>query len=162
MSLTLASLWPISFLTIAVIDDLCFRKFHNWLFISLSLVGLWYVFFFSELTTLDALGGFALGGALMLPLALIKAIGAGDMKFMMCFGIIMGTTATFEVFIYALFWGALIGVLQSLLAGKIKLLADNLRGFAYKLIPTETQKTPYTVAILFGWLSYNQWGGLFT
>lgn len=162
MSFTLASLCPLGFLAVAVIDDICFRKFHNWLFIALSLIGAICVFFSSDLTLLQSAGGFTVGGALMLPLVLMGAIGAGDMKFMMCFGIIMGTTATFEIFIHALFWGALIGVLQSLLAGKIKGLANNIIGFAYKLKPTETQKIPYTVAILFGWLSYNQLGGLFT
>lgn len=98
----------------------------------------------------------------MLPLVFLGALGAGDMKFMMSFGLIMGTTATFEIFVQALFWGALIGVFQTLLAGKAKVLFNNLVGFAYKLKPVQTQKIPYTVAIFFGWLSYSQLGGLFT
>jgi Flp pilus assembly protein protease CpaA len=96
----------------------------------------------------------------MLPLVLLGAIGAGDMKFMMCFGLIMGTVTTFEIFVYALFWGALIGVLQSAVAGRLALLLSNLVGFFYKLKPAKPQKIPYTVAILFGWLTHWQVGGL--
>ncbi len=162
MAITLTALWPISFLLVAVIDDICFRKFHNWLFISLTLAGTLYALNFSELTLIDAAGGFFIGGLLMLPLVLLRAIGAGDMKFMMCFGLIMGTTAIFEIFLHSIFWGALIGVLQALFAGKISKLAGNMMTFAYKLRPTETNKIPYTVAILFGWLSYSQFGGLLT
>ena len=160
MSLTFAMIWPFSFLAIAVVDDLCFKKFHNWLFITLTLVGVCHLIWFSSLTPWQALGGFVVGGALMLPLVLMGAIGAGDMKFMMCFGILLGTIMTFEVFVYALFWGALIGVLQSLFAGKISQLLANMIGFALKQRPVNGQKIPYTVAILMGWLTHHQIGGL--
>ncbi len=160
MNLTLALLWPLSFLVAAVIDDLCFKKFHNWLFLTLTLIGSIHLFWFSNLTLWQGLGGFVVGGALMLPLVLMGATGAGDMKFMMCFGILMGTVTTFEIFVYALFWGALIGVLQSLLAGKFTQLMSNMTVFFYKLKPAEPQKIPYTVAILFGWVTHIQFGGL--
>lgn len=160
MSITLTSLVPFGFLLVAVIDDLCFKKFHNWMFITLTVLASGYVFWMTVPTPFQALGGFVVGGALMMPLVLMGAIGAGDMKFMMCFGILMGTIKTFEIFVYALFWGALIGVLQSLLAGKIIQLFNNLTVFWYRLKPTETQKIPYTVAILFGWMTHLQFGGL--
>ena len=96
----------------------------------------------------------------MLPLVLMGATGAGDMKFMMSFGILMGTIDIFQIFLFALFWGAFIGVLQAFLAGKGALLLNNLLGFSMKLKPAETNKIPYTVAILFGWLSFIQFGGL--
>lgn len=160
MSLAMTTIWPIGFLVVAVIDDLWFKKFHNWLFLSLTAVAIAYVLMSQTVSPLDALGGFLVGGLLMLPLVLVGAIGAGDMKFMMCFGILMGTMTIFHIFIYALFWGALIGVLQSLFAGNILNLAQNLKLMAFKMKPTKTQKIPYTVAIFFGWLSFVQWGGL--
>lgn len=160
MNFALASLWPLSFLLIAVVDDLCFKKFHNWLFITLTVVGTVYTFWLSPVPPFQAFGGFVVGGLLMLPLVLMGATGAGDMKFMMCFGILMGTITTFEIFVYALFWGALIGVLQTAFAGKLPHLINNMIGFAYKLKPTKTNKIPYTVAILFGWLTHIQFGGL--
>lgn len=160
MSWSVASLWPLSFLVIAVIDDLCFKKFHNWLFLSLTIAGSVHLIWFSQLSFIEGIGGFVVGGALMLPLVLMGAIGAGDMKFMMCFGLIMGTLMTFEIFVYALFWGALIGVLQSLFAGKFVQLIQNMSVVFFKLKPANPQKIPYTVAILFGWLTHLSAGGL--
>ncbi len=160
MFVTLTTLLPLSYLAIAVVDDLCFRKFHNWLFIALTLVGVIYVSFFAELTAMQALGGFVVGGALMLPLVIMGAIGAGDMKFMMCFGILMGTLKIFEIFVYALFWGALIGVLQSMLAGKLPELLANMKIMMHKLKPSKTQKIPYTIAIMMAWFSHRFFGGL--
>ncbi len=160
MALSLALLWPIGFLISAVIDDLYFKKFHNWLFLTLTFVGTIHLIWFSPLTPFEGLGGFVVGGALMLPLVLMGATGAGDMKFMMSFGILMGTITTFEIFVYALFWGALIGVLQSLFAGKIGQLISNVKGVFYKLKPANPQKIPYTVAIMFGWMTHLKFGGL--
>jgi len=152
---------PISFLFIAVADDLVYRKFHNWLFLSLTTLAIAYVFFFAQLTWIDGIGGFFVGGLLMLPLVLAKAIGAGDMKFMMAFGLLMGTQPIFWVFIYALFWGALIGVLQSLFSSELKAVLWKTLGLFQRMRPTKTNKIPYTVAILFGWLSWFQAGGVF-
>ena len=160
MILAMTTIWPLSFLVVAIIDDLWFKKFHNWLFLSLCVVGLTIVVFTGHISYLHALGGFAVGALCMLPLVLVNAIGAGDMKFMMCFGIIMGTLATFEIFIYALFWGALIGVLQSLFAGNILKLINNLKLMSFKMRPTQLSKIPYTVAIFFGWMTHVTYGGL--
>lgn len=151
---------PALFLGVAVIDDLCFQKFHNWLFISLSTVGLVAVGLLQVQPPTQAIGGFFTGAGLMLPLVLMGIVGAGDMKFMMCFGIIMGIVSTFEIFVLALFWGAAIGVAQSLFAGNIRSLISNLKGFAYKLTPAKVQKIPYTVAILMGWLTLVFNGGV--
>ncbi len=150
---------PLGFLCVAVLDDLCFKKFHNWLFLSLSFFGFLFVFLFGSPEL--ALGGFFVGGLLMLPLVLVGVIGAGDMKFMMSFGILMGPVLTFEIFVYSLFWGALIGLLQSLFARKLSLVVQNLRGFFYRLKPAETHKIPYTVAVFFGWVTSVFHGGLF-
>jgi Flp pilus assembly protein protease CpaA len=161
MLMAISSLWPLAFLTIAVVDDLCFRKFHNELFIALSVIGFVYIGFFTDLHILQALGGFAAGALLMLPLVLAGVIGAGDLKFMMCFGILMGTMATVNIFIYSLFWGALTGLLQSLLSGKGSELFTNIFGMLVNRIrPATTQKIPYTVAIFFAWMTYQWQGGL--
>lgn len=160
MSMTIASLWPLSFLLVAVIDDLLYQKFHNWLFISLSLIGFLYIAFTGELSLVDGLLGFACGGLLFLPLVLFGAIGAGDMKFMASLGILLGPISIFSVFTYSLFWGAGIGLLKTLFAGKGLQLFQNFKLMAFKLKPTKLQKIPYTVAILFGWLTLKQLGGV--
>lgn len=160
MNLTAAALCSISFLLIAVVDDLCFKKFHNWIFLSLSFIGIVFVILMGTPTIDQSLLGFLVGGLLMLPLVLMGAIGAGDMKFMMCFGILMGPQKVFEIFLFALFWGALIGVLQVLLSGQISSLLGNLKLMSAKVKPAKTHKIPYTVAILFAWVTYNVHGGL--
>lgn len=159
MFLSVATLWPLSYLTIAVLDDLVYKKFHNFLFIALTLLSVVYVATFAVVSPMDAVGGFICGGLLMLPLVLMGATGSGDLKFMMCFGALMGTLDTFNIFLMALFWGALIGVLQSLFAGRLKELSQNMIGFAYRLRPVTTQKIPYTVAILLAWMTHRQFGG---
>ncbi len=147
------------YLVIAVVDDLCFKKFHNWIFLSLSFFGFSFVIYTGTLATDLAIYGFFTGGLVMLPLVLMGAIGAGDMKFMMCLGILMGPLKIFEVFLYALFWGALIGVLQIFLSGKIMKLKQNLTLMSVRIKPTDTHKIPYTVAILFAWFSFHFYGG---
>ena len=159
MTWIIANVWHLSFLTIAVADDLVYKKFHNALFIALTLVGVVYVFSMSPLSWQDSLGGFFIGGGLLLPLVLLNAIGAGDMKFMMAFGILLGTTATISVVIYAFFWGALLGVLKTVLGGQLKTLLTNMAQIASKQTPKKTIKIPFTVAILLGWLCYVQMGG---
>lgn len=153
-------IWALGFLSVAVFDDLFFKKFHNWLFLTLTTVGFLYVFIWAPIHPTMAVAGFFVGGLLMLPLALTGVIGAGDMKFMMSFGILLGPLPILAVFVYSLFWGGGIGVLQSLFSGKLQLLGRNLHGFLYKLRPATLQKIPYTVAILFGWLTYLQCGGV--
>ena len=152
--MSLPILCSFSFLAIAVTDDLCFRKFHNWLFITLSLIGFLMIGFeILPLSFYQATTGFLVGGLLMLPLVLTGVVGAGDMKFFMCFGVIMGMTSLFEIFVFSLFWGALIGVLQTLFSGHVKSLVQNLKLMRLKIKPMTLHKIPYTVAIFFGWLT---------
>jgi len=160
MNLTATAICSMAYLAIAVVDDLWFKKFHNWIFLSLTLIGFLFVILTGTLTLFQAIGGFVVGGLLMLPLVLMNAIGAGDMKFMMCFGILMGPIKVFEIFLYALFWGAAIGVLQALLAGRISQLLGNLKLMSVRVQPHKPNKIPYTVAILFAWLTYNVYGGI--
>lgn len=160
MNFTATAVCSIAYLAIAVVDDLWFKKFHNWIFLSLTLIGFLIVTLTGNPSLFEALGGFVVGGLLMLPLVLMGAIGAGDMKFMMCFGILMGPIKVFEIFLYALFWGAAIGVLQAILAGRFSKMLGNLKLMSVRVKPHQPNKIPYTVAILFAWLSYSFYGGI--
>ncbi len=152
--------YPIGFLIIAVIDDLIFKKFHNFLFIALSLIGFSIVALSGIENLIPALFGFLVGGLIMLPLVLFGALGAGDLKFMMCLGILMGVVEIIEIFVFSLFWGALLGCLSLLFAQKFKAFKNNLKEMLYFLKPVHTHKIPYTVAIALGWLTSHFWGGL--
>ena len=153
-------IWPLAFLIVAVADDLLFRKFHNSLFIGLGIIAALYGFFLSPLSLQDSLLGFFVGGLLLLPLVLLRAIGAGDMKFMMVFGLLLGAAGIFSVFIYSILWGGCIGLFKSLLSGHLKIVILNVFQMFKKQKPVTTVNIPYTVAILFGWLTWVQIGGV--
>ncbi len=120
-------LWPLGFVAIAVTDDLINRKFHNFLFIGLSIVGFSLVAFSGLENLVPALIGFFVGGLILLPLVLLGALGAGDMKFMMCLGVIMGAKTIIEIFIFSIFWGALLGLLTIIISKRSSVFKNNLK-----------------------------------
>jgi len=160
MIVSLATVWPLSFLLIAITDDLLFKKFHNWLFLTMLSISLLYTAILSPLSWAEAGFGFLTGLTLMLPLVLLRALGAGDMKFMMCLGVLLGASTTLHVFIYSLFWGALLGIIRVLFSGQILSFKNNLEAMSYRLTPHKLHTIPYTVAIFLGWLTWIQMGGL--
>jgi Flp pilus assembly protein protease CpaA len=160
MLLTMTAIWPISFLFAAVVDDLIYKKFHNWLFMALSGLGFVYLFTLAPDGPTSGFYGFLAGGLVMLPLVLLGITGAGDLKFMMAFGLVTGLDGILWTAVYSLFWGALIGVGQVLLAGRLQQLYANFQMITYRMRPTNTHKIPYTVAILLGWLTWIYSGGL--
>ena len=140
-----------------VIDDLRTRKFHNWLFISCSVFALAVMLIFGGMQSLlPAVMGFLAGIIVLMPLVLLRVIGAGDMKLFAAFGILAGWTAVLNVMVLSLVWGALFGVLRTLLDGKGRVLVHNLASLVTLKKREELQlnRIPFTVAILMGWLSY--------
>lgn len=140
-----------------VIDDLRSRKFHNWLFLACAAVATVAIVVLKgpEGMIIGTLG-FAAGFALLTPLVLMKIIGAGDMKLMAAFGILAGWEAVLTVSAAALLWGALFGLLRTMLRGEIKTLASNM--FSIVILKDRQglalQTMPFTVAILMGWLTH--------
>ena len=160
MAMTMTTILPLGFLVVAVADDLIYRKFHNSLFLLLSFVGAIAVYFFQLNSFWDTFLGFWVGGLLFLPLVLAGALGAGDMKFMMCLGLVTGLNPIINIALYSLIWGTCIGLLKTFLSGQGKQFAQNLFLISSKIAPAKTQKIPYTVAILMGWLTLSYQGGL--
>src|SRR5687768_5345683 len=77
-----------------VIDDFRTRKVHNRLFLACSAIALVVVAAAGGIAAVPtAIFGFLAGLAIFLPLVLIKAIGAGDMKLLAAFGIAAGPSA---------------------------------------------------------------------
>ena len=157
---------PSLILIAGLIDDLRSRKIHNWLVLSCLAVALVYSF-----VTKDSLGfrlsllagGIAIG--MTLPLVLLKILGAGDMKLMIAFGVATDYQAVIEVIVYSFFWGALLGIITALLNKDGLQLFKNTLKIATKKEVTqkELHKIPYSVALLFGWLTHvstQVYGGL--
>lgn len=165
--LSLAVLTPSLILIAATIDDLKTRKIHNWLFLTCLIFGMAITFYDRGLDGLQqgALGcGAAIG--LLLPMVLVGALGAGDLKIMMAFGMTTTWQTTLMVVVYSVICGAILGVFQAILKGQGKQMLFNM----LKIVkPSEEpdkktlQKIPYSVALLFGWLTHLSFhiGGLF-
>lgn len=145
----------------AVIEDLRTRKFSNRSFViasvscavlAVALSG------FREL--IPASLGFGAGLALFLPLVLMGIIGAGDMKLMAAFGILVGWNAVLWTGVYGFIWGAVFGVVQVIMKGQLRMLVQNLtalaitRGEAAKSGAVVLHRIPFTAPLLLGWLSH--------
>jgi len=155
MTVVLANL----FLAVAVVDDIVYRKFHNFLFIVFTLMATVAVALYGQISLFDGLLGFAVGFALFLPLVLTGVTGAGDMKLMMAVGLLVGPEATAWIIGYGMFWGSLMGLFKILLEKKVMYSLINLYNttFSKKNVQAST-KIPFTVALLLGWLTWQRIG----
>lgn len=139
-----------------LVDDLKSRKVHNSLFLICLAIAL-----FTQLITQGANGlltgglGLACAVACFLPLVLLRALGAGDMKLMMAFGMATGSNIVFWVFLNSLFWAVLFGLLKAGLAGQLKSVLSRNKNSAQ----TEAMSIPYTLPLLLGWLQVLSIGG---
>lgn len=139
-----------------VIDDLWTQKVHNKLIIALfaiTVVAL--IFFFGPYSLFSASLSFILALAFGVPLVLVGVLGGGDMKLFAVFGLATNTSAVLGVAIYSLIWGALLGVTRALIMGRFQdLLLSTSQLLWVKGDARQEFKVPYTIALLFGWLTH--------
>lgn len=155
--LSLSFLTPTAILLAGLIDDLYTRKVHNGLVLGLCGLAiaahLW-------IGGVDGLvqGGLAAGFAFLitLPLVLMNALGAGDMKLLIAFGLSAQWPTVFWVVVYSMIWGAVFGLLVAILRGQaLSLILRTIDVATRKKIdPVTLQKIPYTVPLFFGWLTH--------
>lgn len=140
-------------LTTAVVCDIKWGKFPNWLFLVSCFFA--FVFWLFHITPI-ALGTKVLASILLLiglmPLFYIKALGAGDIKLLSAFSLFTSWLIALDVLIYSLYWGLLIAALKLLVSG-------DLYRYIKQKAPFTSNKIPYTVALLLGWGSYLHVGG---
>lgn len=105
---------------------------------------------------IKGLGAAALVFIILTPLVFMKALGAGDIKLMASFCLLTNIFTSGWVFIYSLFWGLLFGLIRMAMAGDLKVF---FQSFVLRNPQVKSNKIPYTVAILFGWLSFLTIGG---
>ncbi len=144
-------------LVAGAVDDMRSRKFHNWLFITLTIcavvisvaTGGW-------LALNTSLLGFAAAVVAFLPLVLIRIIGAGDLKLLAAFGAAVGWSTVIDVAILSLLWGAIFGVIQIVIKGQFVPMLKNLA--AITRLEDRQKLTlhtiPFTIAIFFSWLTH--------
>lgn len=117
---------------------------------------------------LTSLIGLGVGFAVLLPLYLLRAMGAGDIKLMAMIGTFVGPTSMLMITLYILLAGGLLALGVVLLGGKVARLLENLKimlimHFAGSpmtsissvgTLTESTGKLPYGVAIAAGTLVY--------
>lgn len=148
---------PSLILITGVVDDMRSRKVHNALVVGLFSAAVLGQFIFAGVAGLQqgSLGAL-MAIAACLPLVLSRILGAGDMKLMVAFGMATSWQATLTVLIWSLVWGAVLGLTRAIVAGDFVRLLTSTYLLATRTKPPEAalHKIPYTVALLFGWMSY--------
>lgn len=148
---------PSLILASGTFDDLRSQKIHNKLILTLMPIAIISQFlgFGAEGLALSFLA-FGLALCFSVPMVLSGMLGGGDMKLYAVFALATNFHATLWVGVYSLFWGALFGVIRSLLMGQGLVLVMNVVGLMKKEKPEEAHltKIPYSVALLMGWLTY--------
>ena len=152
----------------AAIDDLCTRKVHNSLLGILAFASLLAVIYFRngsgliESALIESALGFLAGFAFYLPLAWFGIVGGGDLKLLAVSGILLGPTPVIIVGFFALFWGAIMGIIQVLLNRQGIDFARNIFKIA-KLQTVEKSQLhtiPFAAAIFLGALTRITWSRL--
>ena len=148
---------PTLILVAGVVDDLRSRKIHNAFLLSCIPIALIFQFYTAGgMGIINGLGGVGTALALFLPLTLLKALGAGDMKLMMVFGLATGMTEVLYVTFYSFLWGLFLGLLITVFHGRIKIFAKNIVAIVQrkKVDSEKLHSMPYSIALLCGWITY--------
>ncbi len=110
----------------------CWQDYHNFriknkLVITGALLGIALNTSLSaEMGFLDSLTGLSLGLLLLLPLYLLRIMGAGDVKLLAMVGAFVGQDDIFWVFLYTLIAGGLLALIFSLWQGALRRMLDNI------------------------------------
>ena len=136
--------------SVAAIIDVLSRRIPNWVtfgaFFGGVLINAW---LYGADGILGAMAGAALGALLLLPLYLIHAMGAGDVKLLAGLGALLGPQLLFSVAIYGALVGGLISVVILLARGRLFVALEEI--FVQRRPPTLSGATaPYGVAIASG------------
>jgi prepilin peptidase CpaA len=173
----------ICLLVIAAWSDIKTQRIPNWLVLSGIVIGLLAngllpaglginnTFVPGGLGWLAALQGMGLGLAVLLPLYLLRAMGAGDVKLMGMAGAFLGPVHVQGAILFTLLAGGLVALMLVLWSGMLKRLLQNIKyilmGGMIKMsvgqlpvmdeLPMSVGKLPYGVAIAMGTLSWLVW-----
>jgi len=154
-------------LVAAAVSDVKTRRIPNALVFAGALYGLaWHAFFESGVFT--ALGGLAVGLGGLLPLYLLRVMGAGDVKLMAMAGAFLGASDAFGAVLATLVAGGVLAVALTLATGRFAAMLRNVlavcRGTMLSLATgvsglavhdgPSAGRMPYAVAIAAGTIVY--------
>jgi prepilin peptidase CpaA len=144
----------------ASVVDIQKRRVPNVLTMGLASVGLLLAMAgLGSVTVGGALGGLALGLALLMPAHIFGATGAGDVKLLAAFGALLGPAGVFDAFLRAAILGGVMalavavwrGRLRETLYGTALLVSTRSRAVAAVIeSPASNNRFPYAPAIALG------------
>jgi len=112
---------------IAAAFDIKYRRIPNWLVLIGLVAGLGFGTLSSHGAGISGWSlGFAVGFGLFLPLYLMRAMGAGDVKLIAMVGGFLGAAGVFEVILLTLLAGGGLAAAYALLRGSFRKLMDNV------------------------------------
>jgi prepilin peptidase CpaA len=158
-------------LTVAAISDYRIQRIPNWLVFSGALFGVIYntLLTSAHTTVLFPFAGLVLGLLLFLPLYLIRAMGAGDVKLLAMVGAFLGPGDTFLAALASMIVGGVLSIVFVLVRGTAQRMFRNLGSlFQLGLLSVgggskpdlqigggvSAGKLPYGVAIAIGTIGY--------
>jgi prepilin peptidase CpaA len=152
-------------LAVAVVFDVKSHRIPNWLVFPGALVGLAYHTFSSYgIGAIASLEGLAVGLVAFLPLYIIRAMGAGDVKLMAMVGAYLGPASAFGAVLTVFIAGGVLAIAAAIRNKALPRLYENLRfimadmsmkmmvGGAAQVdaVPVSAGKVPYALAISAG------------
>jgi prepilin peptidase CpaA len=159
-------------LVAAAISDTRTGRIPNWLVFAGAAYGLVYNALFPvfprDIGILFAVGGLAVGLGVLLPLYVLRVMGAGDVKLMAMVGAFLGASATLNAVLATLIAGGVLAMVLALLNGTVVRMVRNVAmmfkgtlltfatgvgGLAVHGGPS-AGKMPYGVAIATGTIAY--------
>jgi prepilin peptidase CpaA len=153
-------------LAIATVFDVSSHRIPNWLVFSGALLGLAYHAFSPYGTgVIASAGGLAVGLVSFMPLYLLRAMGAGDVKLMAMVGAYLGPASAFGAVVTVFIAGGVLALAAAIRNRALPRLYENLRfimadmsmkmlvgGAAAQVdaVPVSAGKLPYALAIATG------------
>lgn len=150
----------------AALYDWRFRKIPNWLNLSGLILGLGLnLLYFAMHGAVTALEGLLLASAIYLPLYLLRAMGAGDVKLMAALGSLLGPSHWLQLFVATVLVGGILALTAASRSRRLKqtlwnvwLILQELRAFRapHKANPEldvrskQSMRLPHAVTIAVG------------
>jgi prepilin peptidase CpaA len=149
----------------ATVFDVRSHRIPNWLVFTGTLVGIAYHAFSPyDRGVLHSLAGMAVGLAAFMPLYMMRAMGAGDVKLMAMVGAFLGPASALGAVLTTLIAGGILAIAAAIRTGVMQTLLENLRfmmadmtmkvmtGSAANIEaqPASAGKVPYALAIATG------------
>lgn len=154
----------LALMAVAVLVDIRTRKVPNIIVTAGALVGIASSFLPGSIGLVPSLGGLSVGLVMLLPMYMLRVMGAGDVKLMACAGTFLGVKATIFATLFAVVLGGVLAILFSAFSGTFRQTVTNLKLFLVQSLvrvaggempksddmPISVGRMPYSLAIAGG------------